>query len=84
MVKEVDSSNEKEHKSYDRSETRSGDTNHQRSSKHSSRRPCSISSSSPVRKHKRKNGADEIKGKMYKIKPPYFDGEHKKDEDVET
>ena len=27
---------------------------------------------------------DELKGEMKKIKPPTFDGEHKKDEDVET
>jgi hypothetical protein len=27
---------------------------------------------------------DELKGEMNKIKPPTFDGEHKKDEDVET
>jgi hypothetical protein len=27
---------------------------------------------------------DELKGEMNKIKPPIFDGEHKKDEYVET
>jgi hypothetical protein len=27
---------------------------------------------------------DELQGEMNKIKPPTFDGEHKKDEDVET
>jgi hypothetical protein len=27
---------------------------------------------------------DELKGEMNKIKPPTFDGEHKKDEDVEA
>jgi hypothetical protein len=27
---------------------------------------------------------DELKGEMNKIKPPMFDGEHKKEEDVET
>ena len=27
---------------------------------------------------------DELKGETNKIKPPTFDGEHKKDEDVET
>jgi hypothetical protein len=27
---------------------------------------------------------DELKGEMNKIKPPTFDGDHKKDEDVET
>jgi hypothetical protein len=39
---------------------------------------------SPVRKHKRRFGVDELQGEMNKIKPPIFDGEHKKDEDVET
>jgi hypothetical protein len=29
-------------------------------------------------------GVDELKGEMNKIKPPTFDGEHKKEEDVET
>ena len=27
---------------------------------------------------------DELKGEMNKIKPPMFDGEHKKEEDVEA
>jgi hypothetical protein len=27
---------------------------------------------------------DELKGEMNKIKPPTFDGEHKKDEDAQT
>jgi hypothetical protein len=27
---------------------------------------------------------DELQGEMNKIKPPTFDDEHKKDEDVET
>jgi hypothetical protein len=27
---------------------------------------------------------DELKGEMNKIKPPTFDGEHKKEEDAET
>jgi hypothetical protein len=30
------------------------------------------------------SGVDELKGEMNKIKPPMFDGEHKKEEDVET
>ena len=41
------------------------------------------SSPSPVRKHKG-FGVDELRGEMNKIKPPTFDGEHKKDENVET
>jgi hypothetical protein len=43
----------------------------------------SSSSPSPVRKNKR-SGVDELRGEMNKIKPPTFDGEHKKDEDAET
>jgi hypothetical protein len=40
-------------------------------------------SPSPTRKH-RKSGKEELKGEMNKIKPPTFDGEHKKEEDAET
>jgi hypothetical protein len=47
------------------------------------RRAHSSSSPSPTRKHRR-SGVDELKGEMNKIKPPTFDGEHKKEEDVET
>jgi hypothetical protein len=39
---------------------------------------------SPVRQHKRRIGVDELQGEMRKIKPPTFDGEHKKDEDAEA
>jgi hypothetical protein len=45
---------------------------------------CSSSSSSPVRKHKRRIGVDELQGEMNKIKPPTFDSEHQKDEYAET
>jgi hypothetical protein len=48
----------------------------------------------PIRKHtvvldhplpeNTRSGVDELKGEMNKIKPPTFDGEHKKEEDVET
>jgi hypothetical protein len=31
-----------------------------------------------------RSGVDELKGEMNKIKPPTFDGEHKKEEDAET
>jgi hypothetical protein len=41
------------------------------------------SSPSPTRNHRRSE-VDELKGEMNKIKPPTFDGEHKKDEDVEA
>jgi hypothetical protein len=46
---------------------------------HSKRIAHSSSSPSPTRKHKI-YGVDELKGKMNKIKPPMFDGEHKKEE----
>jgi hypothetical protein len=53
------------------------------SPKHSGRETRSSSSSSPTRKNQ-KSGKDELKGEMNKINPPTFDGEHKKEEDVET
>jgi hypothetical protein len=62
---------------------RSGSRHHQHSRRHSKRRPHNSSSPSPTRKHRRSE-VDELKGEMNKIKPPTFDGEHKKDEDVEA
>ena len=53
------------------------------SPKHANREEHSSSSPSPTIKHMR-SGMDELKGEMNKIKPPTFDGEHKKEEDVET
>jgi hypothetical protein len=50
----------------------------------STKRECSSSSPSLVRKHKRRYEVYEIQGEMNKIQPPTFDDEHKKDEDVET
>jgi hypothetical protein len=64
--------------------SRSGSRHHHHSQKHSNRRAHSSSSPSPIRKHHRISGVDELKGKMNKIKPLTFDGEHKKDEDDET
>jgi hypothetical protein len=66
-----------------RRRSRSGSRHHRRSPKHSSREARSSSSPSPTRKHRR-SGVDELKGEMNKIKPPMFDGEHKKEEDAET
>jgi hypothetical protein len=54
-----------------------------RSPKNSGKEAHSSSSPSPTRKHRR-YGVDELKGEMNKIKPSTFDGEHKKEEDVET
>jgi hypothetical protein len=70
----------KEHKSRDiRSESRSDNRQHHHLPKNSTRRVRSISSSSPIMKHKKKYGVDELQGEMSKIKPPTFDGEHNKD-----
>jgi hypothetical protein len=66
-----------------RRRSRNGSRHHRFSPKHSSREACSSSSLSPTKKHRR-SGVDELKGEMNKIKPPTFDGEHKKEEDVET
>jgi hypothetical protein len=62
---------------------RGGSRHHLHSLKHSSREAHSSSSLSPTRKHRR-SGVKELKGEMNKIKPPTFDGEHKKEEDAET
>jgi hypothetical protein len=63
--------------------SRSGSRHYRLSPKHSGKETHSSSSPSPTTKH-RKSGKDELKGEMNKIKPPTFDGEHKKEEDVET
>jgi hypothetical protein len=39
---------------------------------------------SHVRKNKKRYGVYDIQGEMNNIKPPNFDGDHKKDEDRET
>ena len=56
---------------------------HHHSQGHSKRKEHSSSSSSPTRKNRR-CGVDELKGEMNKINPPTFDGEHNKEEYVET
>jgi hypothetical protein len=85
MDKETESSRSGSHKSHDkRRRTRSVGRHHHHSPRHSTRRAHNSSSPSPVRKHKKKSGVDELQGEMNKIKPPTFDGEHKKDEDAET
>jgi hypothetical protein len=53
------------------------------SPRHSNKRAHNNSIPSPVKNHKR-YGVDELRREMNRIKPPTFDGEHKKDEDVET
>jgi hypothetical protein len=81
MDKENDSSKSRSHGSHDeRRRTQSVGRHHHHSPRHSTRREHSSSSPSPVRKHKRRSGVDELQGEMNKIKPPTFDGENKKDE----
>jgi hypothetical protein len=63
--------------------TRSVSRHHHHSPRHSNKKENNNSSPSPVRNHRR-FGVDELRGEMNKIKPPTFDGENKKDEDVET
>jgi hypothetical protein len=63
--------------------SRSGSRHHRYFPKHSSKEAHSSSRPSPTKKH-RGFGMDELKGEMNNIKPPTFDGEHKKEEDVET
>jgi hypothetical protein len=62
---------------------RSVSRHHHHSPRNSNKRERNNSSPSLVRNHKR-SVVDELRGKMNKIKPPTFDGEHKKDEDAET
>jgi hypothetical protein len=66
-----------------RRRSRSGNRHYRLSPKHSGKETHSSSSSSPTRKH-RKSGREELKGEMNNIKLPKFDGEHKKEEVVET
>jgi hypothetical protein len=84
LEKESDSSKTESRRTPERKRrSRSVSRHRRRSPKHSSREAHSSSSPSPTRKHRR-SGMDELKGEMNKIKPPTFDGEHKKEEDVET
>jgi hypothetical protein len=66
-----------------RSRSRSGSRHHSRSQRRSGSKTHSSSSPSPTRKHS-KSGREELKGEMNKIKPPTFDGDHKKEEYAET
>jgi hypothetical protein len=86
MDKETKTSSSRSCISYDeiRREARNVGRNRPYSPKHLFRKMCSSSIPSPIRKHKRRTGVDELHGEMNKIKPPTFDGENKKDEDVET
>jgi hypothetical protein len=85
MDKETESRKSRRHRSHDeRRKTRSVDRHHHHSPRHSAGRAHSSSSPYPIMKHKRRSGVDELQGEMNNIKPPTFDGEHKKDEDAKT
>jgi hypothetical protein len=84
LDKESGSSKSGSHRPPDeKRKSRSLNKHHHHSLRHSNKREDNNSSPSPVKKHKR-SGLDELRGEMNKIKPPTFDGEHKKDEDTET
>jgi hypothetical protein len=84
LVKESGSRKYGSHKtSNEKRKERSVSRHHHHSPSHSNKRVGNNSSISLVRRYKR-SGVDELGGEMNKIKPPTFDGEHKKDEDVET
>jgi hypothetical protein len=81
--KEIDSSKSKDYISHaKKEESRSVGRNHRHSLRHSVRRLESSQILSPVRKHKRRSGVNELQGEMRNIKPPTFGGEHKKYEDA--
>jgi hypothetical protein len=85
MDKETESIKSRSRRSHDqRRKTRSVDRHHHHSPKNSFRKVRSSSSPYHVKNHKRRTGVDELQEEMNKIKPPTFDGEYKKDEDVET
>jgi hypothetical protein len=79
------SSKSKNHISHDkRREYRGVDRHHHHSPRNSVRRAHNSPSLCPVRMHKRRSHVDELQGEMNNIKPPTFDGGHKKYADAET
>jgi hypothetical protein len=83
--KETKSSRSRSHGSHDeRRIIRSVGRNHHHSPRNPTKRAHRSSSPSPIRKHKKRSGVDELQGGMNKINPPTLDGDHKKDEDAET
>jgi hypothetical protein len=82
-LKSLISQPDRSHRNFEGRRSRSFGRHHHHSQSCSKIRAHSISSPSPTKKHRR-FGVDELKGEMNKIKPPTFDGEHKKEEDVET
>jgi hypothetical protein len=86
MDKETEKRRPRSRRSHDEKgrEARSDYKHQPYSSKHSFRKAYGSSSPSHVRKNKRRIGVDELQREMNKIRPQIFDGEHKKDEDLET
>jgi hypothetical protein len=84
LDKESGSSKSGSHRSPDeKRRMRSVRGHHHFSPRNSNKREHNNSIPSSVKKHKR-SGVDELRGEINKIKPPTFDVEHTKDEDVET
>jgi hypothetical protein len=84
LVKKSDLSRSKSHKYLEeKGEVKSASRHHHHPHRHSHKRAGNNSSLSPIIRYKR-YGVDELRGEMNKIKPPTFDGEHKKDEDAKT
>ena len=78
LDKESELSKTRSHKTPEKGRrSRSIGKHHHHSQGRSKRRAHSSSSPYPTRNHRR-SGVDELKGEMKKIKPPMFDGEHKK------
>jgi hypothetical protein len=85
MDKESESVKSGSHRSHDERRRKiSLNMHHHHFPRHSTRREHISSSLSPVRKHKRRSGVDELQREMNKIKPPTFDVEHNKDEDAKN
>jgi hypothetical protein len=86
MDKDTETSRSRIHRSHNekRREARSVDRHRPHSPNHSCRKMHSSSIPSLVIKNKRRTGVDKLHREMNKIKPPTFDGEHKKDEYAKT
>ena len=83
LDKESDSVRTRSHQTSEGRRSRSVGRYHHHSQGPSKRKTHNSSSPSPTRNHRRSR-VDELNGEMHKIKPPKFDGEHQKEEDVKT
>jgi hypothetical protein len=91
MDKELDSKKVEDHRPYTRrEETRSASRHQHHSPRNLVARPNTYTiaqispSMSPIKKHMRRIGLDELQGDMKNIKPPTFYGEHKKYEEEKS